>query len=215
MKLHQILKLLVISVSTGSLALFGCTQTPTSTAQTQTSSPITQTSPATTPSPEKSPDVVYVPTPEVVVAKMLELGKVDKNDVLYDLGSGDGRIVITAAQKLGARGVGVEVQSQLIKEAQENAQKAGVSDRVQFLQQDLFTTDLSKATVVTLYLLPSLNVKLRPKLFKELKPGTLVVSHDFDMGEWKPEQVVTVQGPQREHQVYVWRIPETVPENLR
>lgn len=146
---------------------------------------------------------------------MLELGKVDKDDVLYDLGSGDGRIVITAAQKLGARGVGVEVQSQLIKEAQENAQKAGVSDRVEFLQQDLFTTDLSKATVVTLYLLPSLNVKLRPKLFKELKPGTLVVSHDFDMGEWKPEQVVTVQGPQREHQVYVWRIPETVPENLR
>lgn len=215
MKLHHTRKLLVICVSTGSLALFGCTQTPTSTAQTGTPSPITQTSPATTPTSEKSPDVVYVPTPEVVVAKMLELGKVDKDDVLYDLGSGDGRIVITAAQNLGARGVGVEVQSQLIKEAQENAEKAGVSDRVQFLQQDLFTTDLSKATVVTLYLLPSLNEKLRPKLFKELKPGTLVVSHDFDMGDWKPEQVVTVQGPQREHQVYVWRIPETVPENLR
>lgn len=173
-------------------------------------------SPAASPAaPERRPDVVYVPTPEVVVQKMLDLAQVKKTDILYDLGSGDGRIVITAAQKIGTRGIGIDIDPERIRESNENAKKAGVTDRVKFLQQDLFTTDLREATVVTLYLLPTLNVKLRPKLFKELKPGTRIVSHDFDMGEWKPEQVVKVKGPQREHTVYFWRIPETVPANLR
>jgi SAM-dependent methyltransferase len=172
--------------------------------------------PGATPTPKKSPDVVYVPTPEAVVNKMLELAKVTKDDVIYDLGSGDGRIVITAAQKFGAKkGVGIEIDPNLVKKSQENAKTAGVSNRVEFRQQDLFTTDLSEATVVTLYLLPELNVRLRPKLFKELKPGTRIVSHDFDMGDWKPEQVVKVDGGAREHTVYFWRIPEKVPENLR
>lgn len=142
---------------------------------------------------------------------MLEIAKVNKNDVLYDLGSGDGRIPITAAKKFGTQGIGIDIDPDRIKEANENAKKAGVTDKVQFLQQDLFKTDFSKATVVTLYLLPELNVKLRPLLFKQLKPGTRVVSHAFDMGDWKPEQVVQVNGKT----VYFWTIPEQVPANLR
>jgi 2-polyprenyl-3-methyl-5-hydroxy-6-metoxy-1,4-benzoquinol methylase len=220
MRLHQILLLFVTSLSAGSLLLTGCAQQESLTSQTQPAEPNVQTTQTATPTPDtqtpqREPDVVYVPTPQPVVDKMLELAKVGKNDVLYDLGSGDGRIPITAAQKFGTQGVGVEIRSDLIQEAQQNAQKANVSDRVQFLQQDLFQTDISKATVVTLYLLPELNVKLRPKLFKELKPGTRIVSHDFNMGDWQPEQTVQVQGPDRVHTVYSWVIPETVPENLR
>ena len=115
-----------------------------------------------------------------------------KDDVIYDLGSGDGRIVITAAQKFGTRGVGVDINPERVQEANANAQKAGVTDLVEFRQQDLFTTDLSEATVVTLYLLPDINLKLRPQLLQQLKPGTRIVSHDFNMGEWKPERVVQV-----------------------
>ena len=163
---------------------------------------------------EREPDVPYVPTPQEVVEQMLALAKVTKNDVLYDLGSGDGRIPITAAQKFGTRGVGVDINPQRIREAKENALKAGVTDRVQFRQQDLFKADISKATVVTLYLLPEINVELRAKLFKDLKPGTRIVSHDFDMGEWKPERVVQVQGPNREHTIYYWVIPKKIPANL-
>ncbi|MEB3178848.1 MAG: class I SAM-dependent methyltransferase [Nostocaceae cyanobacterium] len=231
MQLRLIFRLLVLSVGVGSLMLIGCTQENTSnpTDKTQASSPTSvaettpQPSPPTpvpttpaTPTPNQAPDVVYVPTPQVVVNKMLELAKVTKDDVIYDLGSGDGRIVITAAQKFSARkGVGIEIDPKLVKQSQENAKTAGVSDRVDFRQQDLFTTDLREATVVTLYLLPELNVKLRPKLFKELKPGTRIVSHDFDMGDWKPEKVVKVKGDAREHTVYFWTIPQQVPENLR
>jgi predicted O-methyltransferase YrrM len=112
--------------------------------------------------------------------------------------------VLAAAQKFGTRGVGIDINPQRIQEANENAQKAGVTDRVEFLQQNLFQTDISEATVVTLYLLPDINVKLRPKLLEELKPGTRIVSHDFDMGEWKPERVVQVQGPVRQHTLYYW-----------
>jgi hypothetical protein len=161
--------------------------------------------------PERSPDVIYVPTPQPVVDEMLELAKVNKNDVIYDLGSGDGRLPITAASKYGARGFGIDINPERIREANENAQEAGVTDRVKFLQQDLFTTDISDASVVTLYLLPDLNVKLRPKLFQQLKPGTRIVSHDFDMGDWKPDRTVTTAEGST---IYYWVIPENIPANL-
>lgn len=148
-------------------------------------------------------EVPFVPTPESVVAEMLKVANVKKGDVIYDLGSGDGRIVITAAQKYGARGVGYDLNPERIQEATENAKRAGVTDRVQFRQQDLFKSDLREASVVTLYLLPSVNLKLRPKLFQELKPGTRVVSHDFDMGDWKPEKTIDLDG----HKIYYWVIP--------
>ena len=133
---------------------------------------------------------------------MLKVAGVSSKDVLYDLGSGDGRIPITAAKKFGTRGVGIDIDPQRIEEANENLKKAGVGDKVRFIQGDLFQLDLSKATVITLYLLPTLNMKLRPSLLK-LKPGTRIVSHDFDMGDWKPEKTVQVAGKT----VYFWRVP--------
>jgi 16S rRNA G966 N2-methylase RsmD len=150
----------------------------------------------------RQPDVIYVPTPQEVVDAMLQMANVTAKDVVYDLGSGDGRIPITAAQKFGARAVGIDIDPQRIKEANENLAKANVGDKVKFLNQDLFTTDLGQATVITLYLLPSLNVKLMPKL-KQLKPGTRIVSHSFDMGsEWPPEKTQDVQG----RTIYYWTI---------
>ena len=150
------------------------------------------------------PDVIYVPTPQPVVEAMLELAQVKKTDVVYDLGSGDGRIVITAAKKYGATGVGIEIDPALVKKARENAAAARVGSRVRFATQNLFTTDLSKASVVTLYLLQSINERLRPKLVRELKPGTRVVSHVFNMGpEWPPEKTVTVD----RSRIYLWSIP--------
>lgn len=149
-------------------------------------------------------DVPYVPTPQPVVEEMLKLGGVKTGDVLYDLGSGDGRIVITAAKKYGIQGVGFDLNPERIKEANENARTAGVTDRVTFKLQDLFQADISKATVVTMYLLQSVNLKLKPRLLKELKPGTRLVSHDFDMGEWAPEKTVEVDG----HKLYFWTIPQ-------
>lgn len=165
---------------------------------------------------ERKPDVIYVPTPEEVVEAMLKLAKVGKDDVVYDLGCGDGRIVITAAKKYGARGIGVDIDPQRIKESNENAQKAGVTDRVKFMQADLFTLDFKDATVVMLYLLPQLNLKLRPKLLSELKPGTRIVSHAFDMGDWKPEQVVNVPSDDHpERTIYYWVVPprDAKPKN--
>jgi predicted RNA methylase len=153
--------------------------------------------------PLRSPDVIFVPTPQEVVDAMLKLAKVTKNDVIYDLGSGDGRIPITAAKTYGARGVGIDIDPQRIKEATENLKTAAVGDRVKFMNQDLFTTDISEATVVTLYLLPSLNLKVLPKLNKELKPGTRIVSHAFDMGSAKPLETLNVNG----RTVYFWTIP--------
>lgn len=150
-------------------------------------------------------DVPYVPTPQEVVDKMLDLAKVGKNDVLYDLGCGDGRIVVTAAKARGARGTGIDLDPTRIAEAKENAKKAGVSDRASFRVGDLFKTDVSAATVVTLYLLPTVNAKLRPQLWKQLKVGTRVVSHAFDMGsEWPPEKTVEVDG----RTIYYWTITE-------
>lgn len=139
--------------------------------------------------PAAKPDVIYVPTPQVVVEAMLQLADVKRNDVVYDLGSGDGRIVITAAKKYGARGVGIELEPRLIEIANDNAKKAGVADRVWFVHGDLFEADISPATVVTLYLLPRLNQQLIPKLKSTLRPGTRIVSHYYDMGpEWPPDQ---------------------------
>jgi SAM-dependent methyltransferase len=161
------------------------------------------------PRPTES-DVPYVPTPEPVVDRMLELADVGPDDVVYDLGSGDGRIVIRAARKYGARGVGIEIDPELVKEARQNAKNAGVSDLVEFRQGDLFKADFSDATAVTLYLLPSVNQKLRPMLFEQLAPGTPVVSHDFDMGKWSPERTVDVSGDT----IYRWTIPEEVPDHL-
>lgn len=155
------------------------------------------------PAPRR-PDVIYVPTPDEVVEAMLQVAKVTKNDVVYDLGTGDGRIPVTAARKYGARGVGIDIDPQRIKEATENVQKSGVADRVRIVQGDLFEANISEATVVTLYLLPSLNVKLMPKLMKDLRPGTRIVSHAFDMGDWKPEQELDVNG----RKVYFWTIPK-------
>jgi predicted RNA methylase len=143
-----------------------------------------------------------VPTPQAVVDAMLEMAKVTGKDVVYDLGCGDGRIPITAAQKYGARGVGIDIDPRRIFEANENAKTAGVTDKVTFLNQDLFTSDFSEATVVTLYLLPSLNQKLIPQL-KKLKPGTRIVSHAFDMGDtWPPEDTREVAGKT----IYFWTI---------
>jgi SAM-dependent methyltransferase len=169
---------------------------------------------------EKKPDVPYMPTHEKVVAEMLKVAKVGKDDVLYDLGSGDGRIVITAAKEFGTRGVGVDIDPDLIREARQNAVKAGVADKVKFIQQDLFETDIREATVVTLYLWPEINLRLRPKLLTDLKPGSRVVSHNHDMGDWKPLKTVRVRVPHEyvisktlnmrvphQHKIYYWVVP--------
>ena len=151
----------------------------------------------------RRPDVVYVPTPQAVVDAMLKMANVSGKDVVYDLGCGDGRIPITAAQRFGAKGVGIDIDPVRIKEANENAKTAGVTDKVTFLNQDLFTSDFKDATVVTLYLLPSLNEKLMPKLKAELKPGTRIVSHAFDMGpNWPAEKTEQVEGKT----IYYWTI---------
>ena len=152
-------------------------------------------------------DVPYEPSSEEVVKAMLEIAKVDRNDIVYDLGCGDGRIVITAAQKVGARGVGVDLDPERVKESLENARKANVTDRVEFFQQDLFQTDISKATVVMLYLWPEVNLKLRPKLLRELKAGTRVVSHSHDMGDWETDLTFTAS---EGHRVHFWVIPANV-----
>ncbi len=154
--------------------------------------------------PAREPDVIFVPTPEQVVEGMLKLAKVGPHDTLYDLGCGDGRTVIMAAKKFGAHAIGVDIDPQRIAESTANAKAAGVSDKVKFVQGDLFETNLKDATVVTLYLLTSLNLKLRPKLWKELKPGTRVVSHAFDMGDWQPEKTEDIDG----RKVYFWTIPK-------
>ncbi len=153
--------------------------------------------------PQQQPDVIYVPTPQEVVEDMLRLANVKKGDVLYDLGSGDGRIAITAAKRYGVRATGIDIDPQRIQEANTNAKKAGVTDLVKFRQEDLFKADFKDATIITLYLLPDLNVKLRPRLLEELKPGTRIVSHQFDMGTWKPDKKLESNG----RTVYFWTIP--------
>jgi SAM-dependent methyltransferase len=152
---------------------------------------------------QPSLDVPYVPTPQSVVDRMLEIANVSGSDYVIDLGSGDGRIPITAAKRYGAKALGVEIDPERIKEANLKAQAAGVTDKVEFRQQDLFETDISKATVLTMYLLPRVNMQLRPRILTELKPGTRVVSHAFDLGDWKPDRVEKVGA----RTIYFWTVP--------
>jgi SAM-dependent methyltransferase len=162
--------------------------------------------------PKRQPDVPYVPTTEAAVEAMLKLADVKKTDIVYDLGCGDGRIVVAAAKKFGAHAVGIDINPVRIKEAKENAKVAGVEDLVRFEENDLFEADIHEASVVTLFLLSSVNLKLRPKLLKDLKPGTRVVSNTFDMGDWKPEKEMTVGNDDEEtylsHRLYLWTVPE-------
>ena len=153
---------------------------------------------------EEGKDVPYVPTPPDVVAGMLKLAGVKSGDFVIDLGCGDGRIVVMAAQKFGARGKGVDFNPTRIEEAQQNARQAEVTNRVQFVQGDFFEADLREATVVTLYLLPDINLKLRPKLLKELKVGSRIVSHSFDMGEWEPDKTEQING----RSIRLWTVTE-------
>jgi protein-L-isoaspartate O-methyltransferase len=203
----QLQKILLGLVAGASFASLSIAEYTSFQLKAEAQAPTTTQSPATapTPSPEEYKySIPYVPTPQPVVDAMLKLANVGKNDLIYDLGSGDGRIPITAAQRYGARGVGIEIDPELVREANQNAKTAGVSDRVQFRQQDLFQTDMSEATVVTLYLLTENNLKLRPKLLQELKPGTRIVSHNYGMGDWKPERVEQVDG----RTLYLWTVPE-------
>ena len=155
----------------------------------------------------RKPDVIFVPTPPETVEEMLRLAKIKKGDVLYDLGSGDGRIPIRAAQEYGIRAVGIDIDPKMIDVAKEAAAQAGVSDKVRFRNEDLFQADIRDATIVTLYLSNSLNLKLRPKLLRDLRPGTRIISHDFHMGDWPPEQTVRVPWLSLYRTVYVWTVP--------
>lgn len=154
-------------------------------------------------------EVPFVPSPQVVVDEMLRLANVTKDDFVMDLGSGDGRILITAARKFGARGVGVDLDESLIAQSDDNARAAGVSDRVQFIRQDLFKTDFTRASVITMYLLPGVNLRLRPALLA-LKPGTRIVAHDFDLGDWQPDAKVTIR-----KNVMLWIVPANVQGRWR
>ncbi|MEP0919713.1 class I SAM-dependent methyltransferase [Leptolyngbya sp. DQ-M1] len=209
MRFKRVLARFVIGLSVAGVGV-GCTQQRDFQAEAQTNPTIAQ--PPQAPAPDRSPDVPYVPTPQPVVDRMLQIANVNQNDVVYDLGSGDGRIPITAVRQFNVqRAIGVDINPQRVQEANQNAQQANVTDRAEFRQQDLFQTDLREATVVTLYLLPEVNLRLRPKLLSELKPGTRIVSHAFDMGDWQPERVENVDG----RTIYYWTVPENVPANLK
>jgi len=160
---------------------------------------------------QRKPDVPYVPTTEEAVQAMLKLAGVTKSDTVYDLGCGDGRIVIAAAKTYGAHAVGIDIDPQRIREAKENAKKAGVEPLVRFEQNDLFKADFHPATVVTLFLLPEVNLRLRPKLLQDLKPGTRIVSNTFDMGDWKPDKEFTVGGDSDDtylsRRLFLWTVP--------
>ena len=155
----------------------------------------------------RKPDVIYYPTPPETVAEMLRMAGVKEGDVLYDLGSGDGRIPIAAAKQYGIRAVGIEIDPKLVTEAEENARQANVSQLVRFRNEDMFRVNYSEATIVTLYLSEKLNVLLRPKLLSELRPGARILSHDFRMGDWKPEQTVRVPWGKLYRTVYLWTVP--------
>jgi SAM-dependent methyltransferase len=203
---------LLLALAVGVLPLTGCTEeqpsqtADTTTAQTAPSSPRT-----TVADTAVDADVPYVATPNETVRGMLELADVSGEDVVYDLGSGDGRIPIAAAHRYGARGVGIEIKPSLVDRARKNAKLSGVQDQVTFRRQDIFEADFSEATVVTMYLFPEVNLKLRPMLFEQLDPGTRVVSHSFDMNGWAPDSTTEVDGDV----LYLWTIPEEVPDHLR
>lgn len=156
---------------------------------------------------QRSPDVIYYPTPSETVSEMLRLANIKKDDVLYDLGSGDGRIPITAAHLYGIRAVGIEINPKMVWVAEERARAAGVTNSVRFFNVDMFRANISEATIVTLYLSRKLNLLLRPKLLRELRPGTRIISHDFDMGDWKPQLKTRVPWYKGYRTVYVWTVP--------
>ncbi len=223
------LKILFVTMSAGTFLLAGCSQQKTSELSTNlaTTNPNTvevQQSTSQAKPIERQPDAEYVPAPQGTIEHAMKEVKVGKDDIVYDLGSGDGRIPITAAKKFGARGVGIEIDPQLVKKSNDNAKNAGVTDKVKFIQQDIFKSNFSDATVVFLYLGDDINIKLRPQLFKQLKPGTRVVSLQHHMGDWvdyddvdyfqcNPED--TCSQEDRCSQIYMWTIPKNVPENLR
>lgn len=157
------------------------------------------------PAPARAPDIYYEPTPANVVAQIMALAGVREGDVVYDLGCGDGRIVIAAA-KAGARGVCIDIDPVRIRESRANARAAGMEGRVQFVEQDLFTSSLGEATVVFLFLWPDLNLKLRPRLWRDLRPGTRVISYVHSMGDWVPRETVKVQGRYGQRDLYLWTI---------
>ena len=159
--------------------------------------------------PVPGQEVPYVVTPPQVVDAMLRLAGVGRDDVVYDLGSGDGRIVIAAARDFGARGVGIEIDPRLVAQSTRSAERAGLAERVRFVQQDLFETDLRPATVVTLYLTRELNLRLRPKLLRELRPGARVVSHHFDMGDWPSDRQLSLEVDRSSYMIYLWVIPRS------
>ena len=163
------------------------------------------------PSQSRVPDVHYEPTPQLIVEEMLKMAEVKRDDIVYDLGCGDGRFVITAAKKYGARGVGIDIDPERIKDSNRNARIAKVQDKVKFTEKDLFETDIREATVVALYLLPELNLQLRPTLLKDLKPGTRIVSYEFDMGDWQPDKMGRI-GQKR---FYFWVVPADVAGKWR
>ena len=159
----------------------------------------------------RPPDVIFVPTPQEVVDAMLKLADVHKGDVVYDLGCGNGGIVVTAAKTYGVRAVGIDINPERIAEAKENIARNGVGNLVELRNEDLFEADIKEASVVTLYLLTSLNIKLRPKLWRDLKPGTRIVSHSFDMGDWQPEKTEHIDG----RTIYLWRVPANAAAQAR
>lgn len=158
----------------------------------------------------RRPDIGFIPTPDEAIDALLNLAHVTPSDVIFDLGSGDGRILIRAAQVYGARGVGIDIDPSRIAEARSRAKTAGVSHQISFRPADLFESDFSDATIVILYLLPHLNLKLRPILFNQLQPGTQILSIDFDMGDWQPEQVLKLNYIEEESTIYHWKIPKTL-----
>ncbi|MCS3860902.1 SAM-dependent methyltransferase [Salinibacter ruber] len=211
-----VVPLLVCSlVGAEHLPLAGCAQNPDpSSTRGPDTSAVQGPAPATSPSIVDSTvdaDVPFVVSPEKTVEGMLELAGVTESDTVYDLGSGDGRVPIAAAKQHGARGVGIEIKPDLVQRARKRAKLAGVSDRVEFRRQDLFEADFSDATVVTMYLFPEVNLRLRPMLFEQLDPGTRVVSHSFDMNGWEPDSTVTVDGDV----LYLWTIPDEIPAHLQ
>lgn len=206
--------LLVAILLLGSVPVSGCAQDQETgdTDTTEIRTPVPSSDPAPTVADTAAEaDVPYVATPNETVRGMLELANVSGEDVVYDLGSGDGRIPIAAAHRYDARSVGIEIKPSLVDRARKNAKLSGVQDQVTFRQQDLFEADFSEATVVTMYLFPEVNLKLRPMLFEQLEPGTRVVSHSFDMNGWAPDSTTTVNGDV----LYLWTIPEEVPAHLQ
>ncbi|MGC9528688.1 MAG: class I SAM-dependent methyltransferase [Limnospira sp.] len=157
--------------------------------------------------PSTGPDIGYIPTPQDLLGDVLAWTRVGETDILYDLGCGDGRVTIAAAKQFGTRGVGIDIDRDRISEAAENAKIAGVGDRVQFRQGNLFESHFGEATVIFLYLLPHLNLRLKPQLFEQLQPGTRIISRDFDMGDWKPDRILHLPHPEEECTFYFWQIP--------